>query len=196
MTDQRTVPAAKRALREQMLTARQHRSGDERNTAALLICDRVLALAEVAAASTVAAYSTLPGEPGTGPLISALHARDVAVLLPVRQADSGLHWVLHEPGHERLDRPGIAEPLAADPDRRLLNTATVAICPGLAGDRWGNRLGRGGGSYDRALAAVEAEVLRCLLLYDDEVVDAVPGEPHDRPVDVIVTPTRTLRVAR
>jgi 5-formyltetrahydrofolate cyclo-ligase len=64
------------------------------------------------------------------------------------------------------------------------------VCPGLAADRSGGRLGRGGGSYDRALARTRAR--RVLLLHDGEVLDSVPAQPHDQPVDVIVTPTRTL----
>jgi 5-formyltetrahydrofolate cyclo-ligase len=66
------------------------------------------------------------------------------------------------------------------------------VCPGVAGSRAGDRLGRGGGSYDRALARSAPTTLRCLLLYDDEVVDAVPTDAHDERVDVLVTPTRTL----
>jgi 5-formyltetrahydrofolate cyclo-ligase len=73
-----------------------------------------------------------------------------------------------------------------------LSAADVVVVPGVAYDSHGNRLGRGGGSYDRALPSVTVPVVGLAL--DDEVVDAVPMEEHDRRVDVVVTPTRVLRV--
>jgi 5-formyltetrahydrofolate cyclo-ligase len=187
-------PPAKAAIRSAVSAARRRRSPSEQQRAAELLRDRVLNLPEVAAASTVAAYSSLPGEPGTGPLISALDARGTTVLCPVLQADRSLRWAVHQPGRERVNSLGIREP-AVDGTERPLGTATVVICPGVAGDRHGHRLGRGGGSFDRSLAALGSDVLRCLLLYDDEVIDAVPTEPHDQPVDVLITPGGQLRIA-
>jgi 5-formyltetrahydrofolate cyclo-ligase len=140
----------------------------------------------------VAAYVALPGEPDTAPLLSALQAREITVLTPLMQPDRRLRWVAHRPGREQWSERASREPPARVADEPLLSTASVVICPGVAGDRQGHRLGRGGGSYDRALADVGG--LRCLLLFDDEVIDAVPTEPHDQPVDVIVTPSGTLRV--
>ncbi len=56
----------------------------------------------------------------------------------------------------------------------------------------GRRLGVGGGWFDRALAFARPDALLVALVTDDDVVDALPTEPHDRTIDVIVTPTRTL----
>jgi 5-formyltetrahydrofolate cyclo-ligase len=64
----------------------------------------------------------------------------------------------------------------------------VLFVPALAVDRRGNRLGRGGGSYDRALSRVPRRALVVALLYDGELVDELPTEPHDRPVNAVVTP--------
>jgi len=61
------------------------------------------------------------------------------------------------------------------------------LVPALAVDPAGNRLGRGGGSYDRALARVTPGTFVCALLYDGEVVDRVPADDHDRRVDAAVT---------
>jgi 5-formyltetrahydrofolate cyclo-ligase len=188
-------PPTKAALRSTILAARRRRPQAERLSAARHLRDRVLALPEVAAASTIAVYASLASEPGTGQLLSALEGRGIAVLLPVLQADRSLQWARHQPGNTQANTSGIAEPPAADADAGLLSTASVVVCPGVAGDLQGHRLGRGGGSYDRALAELRPGTLRCLLLYDDEVLDAVPTSPHDQPVDVIVTPRRTLRVS-
>jgi 5-formyltetrahydrofolate cyclo-ligase len=64
------------------------------------------------------------------------------------------------------------------------------LVPALAVDRHGNRLGRGGGSYDRALA--RATGLTVAVLYDGELVDLLPVEPHDVPVNAVVTPRSGL----
>lgn len=69
--------------------------------------------------------------------------------------------------------------------------ADVVLLPGLAVDGRGMRLGRGGGSYDRVLArlaAAGAHPALIVLLYDTEVTARVPEEPHDHPVDAVVTP--------
>jgi 5-formyltetrahydrofolate cyclo-ligase len=58
------------------------------------------------------------------------------------------------------------------------------------------RLGRGGGSYDRALARVPVGTFVCALLFDDELLDAVPAAPHDRRVTAVVTPSGLSRTGR
>ena len=65
----------------------------------------------------------------------------------------------------------------------------MVLTPGLAVDRTGMRLGRGGGSYDRALGRVPVGTVVCALLYDGELLDAVPSAAHDRRVTAAVTPT-------
>jgi 5-formyltetrahydrofolate cyclo-ligase len=93
---------------------------------------------------------------------------------------------LLEPAGERLGPDAV---LAAD----------AVLLPGLAVDARGMRLGRGGGSYDRVLARLDragADPALVVLLYDSEVVDRVPGEPHDRPVHAVVTPSGVRRFRR
>jgi 5-formyltetrahydrofolate cyclo-ligase len=64
----------------------------------------------------------------------------------------------------------------------------VVLVPALAVDESGNRLGRGGGSYDRALARVGGQVPTIALVYDGELVGRLPAEPHDRPVRAAASP--------
>ena len=71
--------------------------------------------------------------------------------------------------------------------------------PGLAVDRFGHRLGQGGGYYDRTLASVRSRAdggpLLVIVLFDDEVLDEVPYEPHDCRVDAALTPSGVVRFA-
>ena len=67
--------------------------------------------------------------------------------------------------------------------------------PALAVDARGYRLGRGGGSYDRALARVGGQVPTIALLYDDELLPTVPTEAHDQRVRVVARPGPGLTLA-
>ena len=180
--------SAKRALRTRLLAARAAMSAADRARAAAAICDRLLDLPEVASARVVAAYVGIGTELPTRPLLDALTARGVRVLLPVLLADDTLAWGTYDAALVE-GRRGLLEPAGRDAD---LAAADVVVVPGVAYDFAGRRLGRGGGSYDRALATVSVPVVALAL--DGEVVDEVPVEEHDRRVDLVVTPTRVFRL--
>lgn len=148
-------------------------------------------------APIVAAYVSIGGEPSTRALLDRLRAAGVRVLLPVLLPDNDLDWALYE-GTERLVRAGrgLLEPDGARLGPEAVTQADVVLLPGLAVDRGGLRLGRGGGSYDRVLARLERAGARAslvVLLYDAEVLAEVPAEPHDRHVHAAVTPSAVHR---
>lgn len=137
-------------------------------------------------ASRVAAYCPLPGEPGGPQLVAAL-AAEYEVWLPITPRNGGLRWGLFDGELRRGAHYGIWEPEGpGEPSISALACDTV-IVPALGVDRSGVRLGQGAGYYDRALEGVECPVVA--LVYDDEVHDALPSEPHDHPVDGAVTPS-------
>jgi 5-formyltetrahydrofolate cyclo-ligase len=88
---------------------------------------------------------------------------------------------------------GLLEPVAPRLGPAAVATADVVLTPGLAVDRTGMRLGRGGGSYDRALGRVPVGTFTCTLLHDGELVERVPAAPHDRRVAAAVTPSGISR---
>jgi len=135
----------------------------------------------------VAAYLSIGTEPGTGPLLAALEGQDV--LLPVLLPDGDLDWALAGDGLAAGPH-GLLEPCGPRLGRDAVGGCTTVVVPALAVDRAGNRLGRGGGSYDRALARTTGWVVA--LLHDGESVTALPVEEHDRPVASFVTPGRGL----
>ncbi len=186
----------KARLRKTHLARRADRSEVDQERQARGFRDQLLGLSELAGATRIAAFVSQDGEPGTRPLLDALHARGVEVLLPVLLDDFDLDWGLYEPGEQAPGRFGLLVPTTPHVGVDAISTVSVVVCPGVAVDRAGHRLGRGGGSYDRALQRCGPGVLRAQLAYDEEVVDDVPAEPHDERVDVIITPTTTIRTRR
>jgi 5-formyltetrahydrofolate cyclo-ligase len=188
--------AQKLALRDQLLTARRRHRLAVAGEDAEALAGHVLDTPEVRRAATVAAYISLGNEPGTGRLVERLHALGRRVILPVLLPDNDLDWAVYE-GAERLAPAtrGLLEPTAPRLGPEAIATADVVLCPGLAVDRSGTRLGRGGGSYDRALARVPVGTFVCVLLYAEEILDRVPAEPHDRRVTAAATPESVTRFA-
>lgn len=189
--------SGKPALRRELLAARRLLSEEDARNASAVLARRALELPEIAGAGTVAAYVSVGREPGTRTLLDALRERGARVLLPVLLPDDDLDWAAYE-GAERLAPAGrgLLEPDGARLGVGAVLQARVVLLPGLAVDGRGMRLGRGGGSYDRVLARLEAAgagAVLAVLLYDHEVVARVPEEPHDRPVHVVVTPGGTRR---
>jgi len=66
------------------------------------------------------------------------------------------------------------------------------LVPGVAFDAAGRRLGYGGGFYDRLLPLIRDSAPRIAGAFDVQIVDEVPAGPHDRRVDAVVSPIRTL----
>ncbi|WP_338087662.1 5-formyltetrahydrofolate cyclo-ligase [Nocardioides lijunqiniae] len=185
---------AKVALRDQLTTARGRLSLVEIGGAARRIADRLTAVEEVRRAASVAAYVGIGTEPGTGPLLTALSEAGKRVLLPVLLPDGDLDWAVHTGDRDlRPARYGLLEPTGPRLGVDAVATADVVLVPGLAASHAGMRLGRGGGSYDRALARVPVGTFTCVLLHDDEVGRDVPAEPHDRAVAAAVTPSGLVR---
>ncbi|MFD5421501.1 5-formyltetrahydrofolate cyclo-ligase [Streptomyces sp. NPDC127069] len=194
-------PPEKAALRRELLAARRSLSPESRRTAASALARSALALPELAGARTVAAYVSVGAEPGTRELLDALRDAGKRVLLPLLLPDNDLDWAAYEgPGSlAEAAHPGkmrLLEPSGPPLGPQAVTGADAVLLPGLAVDRRGMRLGRGGGSYDRVLARLEragAHPALVVLLYDEEVVARVPEEPHDHPVQAVATPSGVVR---
>ena len=121
------------------------------------------------------------------------------MILPVLLPDDDLDWArLHR---RRRPGPRPRSGCSSRPARALGLDAIATADVVLRARAWpsaadGMRLGRGGGSYDRALGRVPVGTFTCVLLYDDEVGVDVPREPHDRPVTAAATPSGIVRFRR
>ncbi len=184
--------AGKERLRRRLLRERRAASSADRDATADALSLHLLAERIVAGARRVAAYCSMPEEPGTAPLLAALHARGIEVIVPVVAGDA-LDWVGHEPGATTSRGPlGVEEPTGPRLGRDALGTVDVVLVPALAVDHRGRRLGRGAGYYDRALAGVTVPLVA--VVHARELLPEIPAEPHDVPVHLVVTETGVFRV--
>jgi len=195
VSDVPAVRQEKAALRARLLAARARLSADQRAAAGRAIRDALLDRPEIQMAGTIAAYYSIGAEPDTRGLVYALWKRGSYVLLPVLRVDGDLDWASYEGPESLVPGPrGLREP--SEPPRGVgaVARADAVLVPALAVDRAGNRLGRGGGSFDRALARVSPLVPLIALVYDDEIVDRVPAEHHDVKVRAAVSPVNGIAV--
>lgn len=192
------VRVVKEDFRALLRTARRARSPRRQADAAAALVDVVETIPALADVRCVAAYCARPSEPDTGPLLDALAARGVEVLLPVLGAGLQREWAMFAGAHDLQQRaPGRpAEPSTPSLGADALALADVILAPALAVDTAGTRLGQGGGWYDRALTHARPGTPIVALVFAEELYDAaehpLPREPHDRPVDMVATPERWL----
>jgi 5-formyltetrahydrofolate cyclo-ligase len=180
---------AKQELRRTLRAARAARSAGELARAGAALA----AHADALGPGPIAAFVGIRGEPPTLPLLAALRARGARVLLPVLRADMDLEWAEYDGDPEALVEGlrGVLHPAGPSLGLRGIRDAVLVLAPALAVDGEGHRLGQGGGSYDRALARSTAPVLA--VVFDDELVERVPAESHDRPVGGTLTPAGGVR---
>lgn len=184
----------KQSVRTRLRHRRSHRDPAEQATAEHGLCATTLGVPEIGRARVVACYVAIHGEPGTVMLLDELRSRGVQVLLPILRPSGELDWASYEGAAALIAGPrGTRSPSGPSLGLEAIGIADAVLVPGVAVDSTGVRLGRGGGSYDRALAQVPPGVFTAILLYDDEVVNVLPHEAHDRRVSAAITPTRVVR---
>ncbi|SOD98410.1 5-formyltetrahydrofolate cyclo-ligase [Blastococcus haudaquaticus] len=178
---------AKDELREALLFRRRARSTADRAAAA----DAVTAalLEGLRGVGTLAAFVPDPTEPGAGRLPHGYTELGARVLLPVIPSEGRvLDWAVHT-GELEHGRFGLYQPAGPRLGPTALAEADAVVVPALAVDRFGIRLGRGGGYYDRALVHARPDAVLVTVVFDDERIDELPSEVHDRPVRAVVTPS-------
>ena len=167
----------KSSLREECLRVRRAREPHAIAEARDAVRRVVLERCAVDTWSSVAGYVPFRTEPGSIELLDDLVNLGVRVITPVLLEDNDLDW---EPW-------GAVGAPALGPD--AIAHVDAVLVPALAVAADGTRLGRGGGSYDRALARVAAGTTIAALLFDGETVAELPADAWDVPVNAIATPS-------
>ncbi|MFW7413780.1 5-formyltetrahydrofolate cyclo-ligase [Demequina sp. SO4-18] len=187
----------KAQLRTSIRKARLHRSERRNEELAQSLRDLALEDPAIAPAQCVSVYASRPHEPGTLPLICALHDRGVKVLIP--RLGDGLQrgWSLYQGAEDLVERaPGRPpEPSGEFLPADAIQEAEALVVPALAVDAEGTRLGQGGGWYDRALEQVRDGVPIIAFTFAAEFRGPgelrLPREQHDVPVHRVITPQGT-----
>jgi 5-formyltetrahydrofolate cyclo-ligase len=181
------VGAAKAALRARHLSRRRARPQAERAADAEAVAAGLLR--GLAGMRTLAAHVPDAEEPGHGRLPAAFGQLGARVLLPVVPAEGAeLGWAV-DTGRLAPGRFGLLEPVGHRLGATAVGTAEVVVVPAVAVSRDGVRLGRGRGYYDRALRHVRPGAVLVAVVFDDELLDELPAEPHDVRVTAVVTPS-------
>jgi 5-formyltetrahydrofolate cyclo-ligase len=195
VTADASLAERKHALRRQVLAARldtQRLMAGSAGVAAQLAAAAATHFTRRGWPSSVAVYLSIGSEPGTRPLIEALAERGARVIVPVLRPDADLDWARYTPGAEVTPGSrGTVQPTGPALGVDAVCAVDIMFVPALAVDHDGRRLGRGGGSFDRAIARLRAAGSTALVLavvHDDEVVDEVPADALDQPVDGVLTP--------
>jgi len=182
------------ALRNQLLTARKSLSEAVRRSASASVQASTLALVRRARPTLCAAYVPIGSEPG-GSALPALVAGALPaggrLIVPILLPSNDLDWAVYS-GDLAGGPHGLRQPTGVPLGVDVVSEVSLIIVPALAVSPSGMRLGRGGGSFDRALARANS-AFSVALLHDGELIEEVPAEAHDRPVDAVITPAGGLR---
>lgn len=151
------------------------------------ICARALALPVLPDKQVIAAYCSFGHEVATRPLLAGLLAAGHVLVLPVVDRQSRMMEFRRVDSLDALTPGvyGILEPRSGE----LCSPEEIELffIPGLAFDRQGNRLGRGGGYYDRYLSTVRPDAAKIGLAFQLQIAEALPVAPHDIKVDAVLT---------
>ena len=128
-------------------------------------------------------------------MLDACRDAGARVLLPIVVTDDvgtplPLQWSQYLPGQLAPARFGLREPTGPRLPPETLACAGLVLVPALAVDRHGVRLGRGAGFYDRSLPLRDPAAHLMAVVRDVELIDEVPGDPHDVPMTHALTPSR------
>ncbi len=194
---------AKNTLRRALKRRRRALSPREQRTAAVQLCRRLKTLPELLRARRISLYLPVGGEIDPQPLLHWLYRRGVSVYLPVLRplAENSLWFVAYHPHTPMVtNRFGIAEPATTFSARRHNRLPAWAldtlIVPLVGFDQEANRMGMGGGFYDRTLSFMRYRRPAPALIgvaHACQQVAHLPVEPWDIPLTAIVTDTRTVR---
>ncbi len=185
---QRRLHRAKQSLRELLIQKRRMMSAEERTAQSALILSQLEKMTVFQEAKTVLLYYPKNNEVDVLPLFKR-YKRDKVLLLPVTHR-RGMTANPYE-GNDKMHRGkvGIPEPTTPPYEGEI----DLIIVPAVAFDKQGNRLGRGGGYYDRFLKK-QSHATFIGVGYDFQLVDEVPVRQHDQKMHRIILPSQTIQV--
>ena len=189
------IPFTRQQIRQQIRQRRRALTPEQQTQFALQAADRMMAYPPVLLAQTVAVFLSFDGELDTRPLVDQLWRAGKRVYLPVLHPFSpgNLLFLHYHPSSDLVvNRLKIREPKLDVRDVLPLSRLDVLVTPLVAFDAAGQRLGMGGGFYDRTLQNWRQHRLQPVgYAHDCQQVDALPTEQWDFPLPAVITPSKT-----
>ncbi len=185
----------KQTLRRALLSRRDAIPPEVRRVKNRLIQENLTALEEYRRARVIFVFASFRSEVDTFGIMDRARADGKSVVLPRVDRDSRTLALFSVPASSGL-RPGfmgIPEPDADAEQRTEIADVDLVVIPGACYDEAGNRLGYGGGYYDRLLSGLGESIPIIAPAYEELIIEKVPAEPHDIRVHAIVTDRRVIR---
>jgi 5-formyltetrahydrofolate cyclo-ligase len=176
--------SAKAEIRGKMRLLLQQQSAELHARRSALLCANLLLDPAWMGAGTVGVFAPHQGEPDVEMLWSRVGGRRLCY--PVVRGEELVFRAVQDPADLEASRWGLREPGAHLPEVAL-GDLDLLLVPGMAFTRAGERLGRGGGFYDRLLARAELRARRIGVCFEFQRVEALPMEEHDQGVERVVT---------
>jgi len=179
----------KEELRKKILNLRTRFNKTEEHSK--LIAEKFLKLPEVKTARTFLLYYPHKKEVNTIPIIKQLIKQGKTILLPKVEKDQILPIFISNLSELKEGFAGIKEPKGKVYPKDKID---IVVVPAVAYDKRGYRIGYGKGYYDRFLSNYKGKKIG--LAYQFQLVEKIPYESHDIPVDIIITPTQTIKTKK
>jgi 5-formyltetrahydrofolate cyclo-ligase len=187
----------KKAMRKKIIELRDQYTSEEIKEKSKLIAANLFCIPEYQLAKSVMFFITFGSEVDTREMVEETIQRNKAVLVPkalpeTRELIPSLLLDYDkdlEPGAYNIPEPRKSSLRPYKPD-----TIDLLLVPGVAFDQSGNRLGYGGGYYDRFFELLKPKTPLVALVFDMQICESIPVEKWDHPVDVIVTEKRIIRI--
>jgi 5-formyltetrahydrofolate cyclo-ligase len=183
----------KRALRAELRERRRNLTALERQSATDGFTRGLSELTTSLGAKSVACYLSARDEPNTRPFLNWAHTAGIRVLFPISREDGLLDWAVSTNNEDEYTGLfGMPEPIGELLGPIAINDVDLILVPAASVDQKGMRLGWGRGYFDKTLGSMERCPPVYAVVFDSELVDEVPSERHDQPVDGVVTQSRVL----
>ena len=182
----------KKAIRRRMNLSRDNISASERQIFSKVICTGVISMREYAEAGVILLFSTYRSEVDTSLILKSALEQGKKVYYPKVEGDFIVfHRVFDEiklaPGYKGIPEPDISLPVFEYNE----NEKCVCVCPGSAFSESRQRLGYGGGFYDRFLAGKD-KLFKCGICFDCQINRTLPCNENDILMDRVITEKRTI----
>ena len=186
----------KQTLKQQILQKRNHLSKKDINKKSTLIKNSLYSLPEFKKAKNILFYVSFNSEVDTQEIIEELIIRkEKNVIIPYVEKNNPILQLSELKNFNELEPKtfGILEPKNSFIREFNPNKLDLIITPGAVFDLNGHRIGYGYGYYDRFLKTIKKGIIKIGLAYDFQIVEKIPEEQHDVPMDVIITEKRIIR---